>query len=63
MLLDPDLVLAHGAFAHVRALKGDLETARDSYRLVLQKEPGNAAARENLRRIELQLAAAEGVTP
>lgn len=63
VLLDPDLTLAHGAFAHVRALRGDLETARDSFRHVLLKEPGNAAARENLRLIELQLAAAEGATP
>ncbi len=61
VLLDPDLVVAHGAFAHVRALRGDLETARESYRLVLLKDPDNAAARENLRLIELQLAA--GSTP
>ncbi|MFT5685336.1 MAG: tetratricopeptide (TPR) repeat protein [Myxococcota bacterium] len=63
VLLDPDLTLAHGAFAHIRALRGDLETARESYRLVLLKDPRNAAARENLRLIELQLAAAKGATP
>ncbi|MDG1483030.1 MAG: tetratricopeptide repeat protein [Myxococcota bacterium] len=63
VLLDPDLTLAHGGYAHVRALRGDLETARESFRHVLLKEPGNAAARENLRLIELQLAAAEGITP
>ena len=62
VLIDPTLIQAHGAYAQIRALRGDMETARESYRLILSKDPGNAAARENLRRLELEMNAA-GANP
>lgn len=51
VLTDPDLVEARSGIGLVRAVLGDTEAAAGVFRDVLKRDPGNAAARENLRRL------------
>ena len=51
VLTDSDLVEARGGIGLVRAVLGDSEAAARVFRDVLQRDPNNAAARENLRRL------------
>jgi len=51
VLTDPDLIEARSGIGLVRAIQGDTETAEGVFRDVLKRDPGNAAALENLRRL------------
>jgi len=51
VLTDSDLIEARSGIGLVRAVLGDIESAATVFRDVLQRDPGNAAARENLRRL------------
>ena len=51
VLTDSDLVEARSGIGLVRAILGDNEAAAGVFRDVLKRDPGNAAARENLRRL------------
>jgi cytochrome c-type biogenesis protein CcmH/NrfG len=51
VLTDADLVEARSGIGLVRAIIGDEKAARRIFRDVLQRDPDNAAARENLRRL------------
>jgi tetratricopeptide (TPR) repeat protein len=57
VLLDGQLVAARGGVGELRARKGDLKGAIEAFKLVLQLDPDNVPARENLREAERQLAA------
>ena len=63
VIQDPSLTAARGGYGELRARRGDLEGAIAAWRLVLQVEPGNVAARENIRRAEQALQAAERNAP
>jgi len=52
VLLAPDLALARGGIGLVLWRQGELEQAADAFRTVLRLSPQNAAAREDLKRIE-----------
>jgi tetratricopeptide (TPR) repeat protein len=51
VLKDADLVEARSGIGLVRAILGDIEGAAGVFRDVLKRDPENAAARENLRRL------------
>lgn len=55
ILAQPDLVAARGAIGTIRAQKGDLEAASKQFQAVLQLDPGNVQARENLDRVRAAL--------
>ena len=55
VLTDSRHARARGAIGHVRALRGDLKAAVESFRQVVVMDPTNAAARENLDRAEALL--------
>ncbi|MBL8615176.1 MAG: tetratricopeptide repeat protein [Deltaproteobacteria bacterium] len=57
VIADGQLVGARGGIGQLRARVGDLPGAIEAFKLVLQVDPNNAAARENLRRAEEALAA------
>ncbi|MFM2246793.1 MAG: hypothetical protein RL071_2867 [Pseudomonadota bacterium] len=57
VIADGQLVGARGGIGQLRARLGDLPGAIEAFKLVLQVDPNNAAARENLRRAEEALAA------
>jgi tetratricopeptide (TPR) repeat protein len=63
VILDPSLTAARGGYGELRARRGDLEGAIAAWRLVLQVEPGNVAARENIRRAEQAMQATERKSP
>lgn len=60
VLFDGQLVAARGGVGELRARKGDLKGAIEAFKLVLQLDPDNVPARENLREAERQLAARDG---
>ena len=49
--VDGAMVEARGAIGQVRAIRGDYAAAAEQFRAVLQLDPGNVPARENLRRL------------
>ena len=51
VLTDSDLIEARGGIGMVRAVLGDSDAAANIFRDILKRDPGNAAARENLRRL------------
>ena len=51
VLTDGSLVEARGAIGQVRAIRGDYAAAAEQFRSVLQLDPNNVPARENLRRL------------
>jgi Flp pilus assembly protein TadD len=51
VLIDGELIEARSGIGLVRAILGDEESARRIFKDVLEKDPANAAARENLRRL------------
>jgi len=54
VLLDSSLVEARSGIGLVRAVLGDNESAANVFRDVLKRDPDNAAARENLRRLSAE---------
>ena len=51
VLLDAGLIEARSGIGLVRAVLGDTESATNVFRDILQRDPDNSAARENLRRL------------
>ncbi len=51
VLIDPDLVEARSGIGLLRAMSGDQKAAAAIFRDILNRDPGNSAARENLRRL------------
>ena len=51
VLLDAGLIEARSGIGLVRAVLGDSESATNVFRDILQRDPDNSAARENLRRL------------
>lgn len=49
LAIDPDYVPARGELGRVQARAGQYALAAESFKAVLEQEPGNARARENLR--------------
>jgi Flp pilus assembly protein TadD len=49
--LTPDHVLARGGLGQVQAARGEYEAAAASFKAVLERDPQNREARENLRRL------------
>ncbi len=49
VLADASLVEARGGIGQIRAMRGDYQSAAEQFKSVLQLDPDNAAARENLR--------------
>ncbi len=52
--MEADSVLARGGLAEVQLAKGDFDGAVTSFKAVLQTDPQNAAARQNLDRLAAQ---------
>ncbi|MCK6504635.1 tetratricopeptide repeat protein [Myxococcota bacterium] len=59
VLLAPDLYEARAGIGLVLAERGELEQAAEAWRAVIRLAPDNRTARETLRRIEEDIAAAE----
>ncbi len=59
ILLDPELAEARAGIGLVLAERGELEQAAEAWRTVVRLRPDNGVARETLRRIEEDIAAAE----
>ncbi|MFH1467275.1 MAG: tetratricopeptide repeat protein [Pseudomonadota bacterium] len=59
ILLDPGFFMARGALGLIFAQRGDYRQAVEAFQAVLERDPGNEAARVNLRQAEALLAAAE----
>ncbi len=57
VLDDPSLIEARGAIGQLRAMEGDWTNAAEAFRAVLARDPSNAAARENLNRVEARMGA------
>ncbi len=53
VLTDSDLLEARGGIGMVRAVLGDPTAATAAFKEVLNRDPNNSAARENLRRLQL----------
>ena len=53
VLTDSDLIEARGGIGLVRAVVGDPTAATAAFKEVLNRDPNNSAARENLRRLQL----------
>jgi TolA-binding protein len=45
------MIDARGGIGQIRAMRGDYAGAAAQFRGVLERDPSNAAARENLRRL------------
>lgn len=54
VLLDSGLIEARSGIGLVRAILGDTESATNVFRDILQRDPDNSAARENLRRLSAE---------
>ncbi|HND29941.1 MAG TPA: tetratricopeptide repeat protein, partial [Myxococcota bacterium] len=50
--LRPDYILARGGLGQVQAMRGQYKLAAESFTAVLAKDPQNAQAKENLRRLQ-----------
>ncbi|MAY80368.1 MAG: hypothetical protein CL930_06230 [Deltaproteobacteria bacterium] len=52
VLTDADLLEARGGIGQIRAILGDYDAAIKAFKDVLERDPDNQAARENLRRLK-----------
>lgn len=50
--LRPDYTLARGGLGQVQAMRGQYKLAAESFQAVLQQDPQNVQAKENLRRLQ-----------
>lgn len=60
---DPKWWPARGDLGRILAMRGDYGAAAQAFTEVLNADPGNPGARENLRRVEEKLAAEKAVEP
>ncbi len=58
LAIDPEYLPARGELGRVQALAGQYALAAASFKAVLERDPGNVAARENLRAVQAELGVA-----